>query len=63
MLQLAAQGLTHKQIGAELGISDRSVQGHLQTAFQRLDVHTRTEAVTAALRRGMLALSDVQSKE
>jgi DNA-binding NarL/FixJ family response regulator len=58
ILTYAARGLTNKQIGRDLFISDRTVQGHLQNIFQKLGVATRTEAVTLALSRGMISLSD-----
>jgi two-component system, NarL family, response regulator LiaR len=54
----AARGLTNKQIGHVLYISDRTVQGHLQNVYQKLGVGTRTEAVTAALSRGLITLSE-----
>jgi two-component system, NarL family, response regulator LiaR len=56
VLSCAAQGLTNKQIGARLHISDRTVQGHLQHIYGKLGVSTRTEAVTAALERGLIVL-------
>lgn len=58
ILALAARGLTNKAIGQILFISDRTVQGHLQNIYQKLSVSTRTEAVTAALARGLIALTD-----
>jgi two-component system, NarL family, response regulator LiaR len=58
VLTHAARGLTNKQIGKELFISDRTVQGHLQNIYQKLGVATRTEAVTAALQRGTIKLSE-----
>lgn len=58
VLTYAAKGLTNKQIGKELFISDRTVQGHLQNIYQKLGVATRTEAVTAALSRGLLSLNE-----
>lgn len=56
VLRLAAQGLTNKAIGAELFISDRTVQGHLANIYAKLGVTTRTEAVTKALKVGWLVL-------
>jgi two-component system, NarL family, response regulator LiaR len=56
VLQLAARGLTNKQIGAELAISDRTVQNHLANTFAKLGVSSRTEAVTAALQRQLIHL-------
>lgn len=58
VLTYAARGLTNKQIGGELFISDRTVQGHLQNIYQKLGVSTRTEAVTAALSRGFITLDE-----
>jgi DNA-binding NarL/FixJ family response regulator len=58
ILTYAARGLTNKQMGKELFISDRTVQGHLQNIYQKLHVATRTEAVTAALSHGFITLGD-----
>ncbi|MFO7322811.1 MAG: response regulator transcription factor [Chloroflexota bacterium] len=58
VLTQAARGLTNKQIGRALFISDRTVQGHLQNIYQKLGVTTRTEAVTAALTLGLIALGE-----
>jgi DNA-binding NarL/FixJ family response regulator len=56
VLRLAGQGLTNKAIGVELGISDRTVQGHLANVYGKLGVASRTEAVTRALRMGWIVL-------
>ena len=56
VLQLTARGLTNKEIGRELGISPRTVQGHLANIYGKLDVASRTEAVTEALRRGWIVI-------
>jgi two-component system, NarL family, response regulator LiaR len=58
VLRLAARGLTNKQIGVELAISDRTVQNHLANVYAKLAVASRTEAVTAALQRGLIHLND-----
>lgn len=58
ILSLASRGLTNKEIGSLLFISDRTVQGHLQNVYQKLGVGTRTEAVTAGLSRGIITLPD-----
>lgn len=56
VLRLAAQGMTNRAIGRALGISDRTVQGHLANIYGKLGVSSRTEAVTEALKRGWIVL-------
>lgn len=58
VLTQAARGLTNKEIGKALFISDRTVQGHLQNIYQKLSVTTRTEAVTTTLARGLITLNE-----
>jgi DNA-binding NarL/FixJ family response regulator len=58
ILRLAGQGLTNKAIGVQLGISDRTVQGHLANIYGKLGVSSRTEAVTRALKLGWIVLDD-----
>jgi DNA-binding NarL/FixJ family response regulator len=58
VLRRAAHGLTNKQIGADLQISDRTVQNHLANIYAKLGVASRTEAVTAALQRGLIRLDE-----
>lgn len=54
VLKLAGQGDTNKAIGAQLGISDRTVQGHLARIFNKLQASSRTEAVMRAVSLGLL---------
>jgi DNA-binding NarL/FixJ family response regulator len=54
VLALAARGYTNKAIGLQLGISDRTVQGHLAKTFDKLQASSRTEAVMRAVAVGWL---------
>ncbi len=54
VLRLAAKGFTNKAIGVQLGISDRTVQGHLGHIFAKLQVNSRTEAVMRAIALGLI---------
>jgi two-component system NarL family response regulator len=54
VLRLMTKGLRNKEIGAELGISEQTTQGHIKSIFSKLNVHDRTEAVTVAIRRGII---------
>ncbi len=56
VLRFAAKGLGNRQIAIELGISDRTVQGHLANVYDKLHVSTRTEAVLAAVRSKWISL-------
>jgi DNA-binding NarL/FixJ family response regulator len=54
VLNLAGRGYTNKAIGVQLGISDRTVQGHLAKIFAKLQAASRTEAVMRAVSLGLL---------
>ena len=54
VLKMAARGYTNKAIGAQLHLSDRTVQGHLANIYGKLHVATRTEAVMRAVSLGWL---------
>jgi DNA-binding NarL/FixJ family response regulator len=49
VLSLAGKGFTNKAIGMQLGISDRTVQGHLAKTYGKLQANSRTEAVMRAV--------------
>lgn len=55
VLRLAARGFTNKAIGLQLGISDRTVQGHLAHIFAKLQAASRTEAVMRAVSLGWIS--------
>lgn len=55
VLALTADGLSHEQIGERLGIGAETVRTHMKKACIRLGASTRTQAVAAALRLGLIA--------
>ncbi len=55
VLSLTAKGYTNKAIGVQLGISDRTVQGHLAHIFGKLQAGSRTEAVMRAVSLGWIS--------
>jgi DNA-binding NarL/FixJ family response regulator len=55
-LRLIADGRSNKEIGVELGISERTVKTHLGHLFEKLGVTSRTEAIKIAMRRGLVRL-------
>lgn len=56
VLQLTAQGLPNKQIALALGISEHTIKFHLSSLYAKLGVTSRTEAVRAGARRGLVVL-------
>jgi DNA-binding NarL/FixJ family response regulator len=56
VIRLTARGMTNREIGQKLGISHRTVQGHLASVYSKLNVNGRTEAVTEALKRGWITI-------
>jgi len=53
-LQLAAEGLTGKEIASKLNISTRMVRSHLSQARKRLGALSTTQAAVRAVRLGLL---------
>jgi len=59
ILKLAARGMTNKDIADKLHLSNRTVEGHLRTIFNKLGVGSRTEAVLFGLRKGWFTLEEL----
>lgn len=51
-----ARGKRNKEIGAELSIAEDTVKMHVKNILAKLEVNDRTEAITIAMRRGILHL-------
>lgn len=62
ILTLTGKGFTNKAIGAQLGISDRTVQNHLANIFQKLNAESRTEAVMRAVSLGLISANITEIK-
>jgi DNA-binding NarL/FixJ family response regulator len=56
VLELIAKGLSNREIGDALGITEATVKWHVNIILSRLGVADRTEAIVAALRRGIMQL-------
>ena len=54
LLKLFTEGHQNKTAAAELGISIHTVSFHLRSIYEKLHVHTRSEAVAHALRHGLI---------
>ena len=56
ILRLMAKGAANKEISAQLNIAQSTVKTHIANIFQKLAVSDRTEAVTQALKKGIIRL-------
>ena len=56
VLDLASRGLSNREIGGALGISEHTVKFHLAGIFGKLGVSTRTAAVRRGLRRRIITI-------
>lgn len=55
VLVLLTHGLTNKEIAQRLVLSVRTVDAHVEHVLAKLNVSSRTRAVAAAVRSGLLA--------
>ena len=56
VLQMVAKGMGNKEIAASLNIAEVTVKLHVSHVLDKLNVKDRTEAATAALKRGLIVL-------
>jgi two-component system NarL family response regulator len=56
VLERAARGDKNKEIGASLGITEGTVKGYINNILLKLSARDRTEAVTIAMRRGIIPI-------
>jgi DNA-binding NarL/FixJ family response regulator len=56
VLRHVAEGKANKEIAWLMSISDDTVKAHMRSVFSKLEVSDRTQAVTVAVRRGIIEL-------
>lgn len=59
VLHLAAKGLSGKEIASQLFISERTVQTHLASIYDKLGARNKTEAMLLALKYGVVMLEEL----
>jgi DNA-binding CsgD family transcriptional regulator len=57
ILGLVAQGLSNREIGASLAISEHTAANHIRSILRKTDCANRTEAATFAHRHGLVSTS------
>ena len=55
VLALMVEGLSNTQIAGRLGVSPSTIKSHVSSILSKLGVSSRTEAVTLALRHGLVS--------
>jgi two-component system NarL family response regulator len=60
VLRLAADGLTNRQIGRRLTISENTVKNHIRNILEKLHMHSRMEAVLYAVREELIDLGGTE---
>ena len=63
VLEQIVHGKSNKEIGTELEISEATVKTHINSLLGKLGVTDRTQAVTAAIRRGIVPLESLRKLE
>jgi DNA-binding NarL/FixJ family response regulator len=63
VLRLVVEGHCNKVIGRRLGIAVGTVKSHLKSTFDKLNVGSRTQAIAAVERRGLLERSQQRSND
>ncbi len=61
VLEQIVQGKSNKEIGTELDISEATVKTHINSLLAKLGVTDRTQAATAAIRRGIVPLESLKN--
>jgi two-component system, NarL family, response regulator len=56
VLQVMADGKSNKEIAKSLSITEGTVKSHVNAIMRKLDANDRTQAVTSALKQGLLRL-------
>jgi DNA-binding NarL/FixJ family response regulator len=59
VLKMTAKAMSNKDIAHALSISERTVQAHMRSIFNKLGVGSRSEAVLYGLKRGWFSIEDL----
>ncbi len=62
ILKLVTLGMSNKEIGGKLFLSERTVKAHLTNIFNKLNVASRSEAIVKGLKWGLVTLEDTTDK-
>lgn len=58
LLQIS-HGMSNKEIGASLDITERTVKNHASSLFRKIGVADRTQAALFAVKNGLVSMEDI----
>ncbi len=58
VLKLVAEGYSNREISEQLFISVKTVLGHREKTMHKLDIHSRTDLIKYAIRKGLISVDD-----
>lgn len=59
VLKIAAKGMSNRDIASELFISERTIQAHMRSVFNKLGVGSRSEAILYGLKKGWFSIDEL----
>jgi len=57
VLAMLAEGKSYAEVGEKLGVSENTVRSHVRSIYEKLNVSSKTEAVMAGLRLGLVRVT------
>ncbi|MBQ7908747.1 MAG: response regulator transcription factor [Elusimicrobiaceae bacterium] len=63
VMDLLGKGMSNKELAKELGCSVKTIKNHLNSAFHKLGVSSRTEAVVKAIEKGLISSEGTKFNE
>lgn len=60
VIDLAAIGLSNKQIAERLFLSEHTILGYMKTIFTKLGAHSKVQAVVLAIAEGIIEVPDIR---
>lgn len=63
VMDLLGKGLSNKELAKDLGCSVKTIKNHLNSAFHKLGVSSRTEAVVKAIEKGLISSEGTRISE
>jgi DNA-binding CsgD family transcriptional regulator len=55
LLKLIVEGHSYKSAAAALGVTVHTISFHMRSIYDKLQVHSKSEAVAKALRQGLIS--------